>query len=60
MIRKLHSALMQYIDNNRRANLGYHTGCRQRVQDIYLAQQRPDHTDAPVPSAGRQFDDEQK
>lgn len=60
MIRKLHSALLQYIENNRRANLAYHTGWRQRVQDIYLTQQRPDHTDAPVSSPGQQSDDEQK
>lgn len=60
MIRKFRGVLTHYLERQRRANLACHTGWRQRVQDIYLAYQRPHNPDVPVRPAGWQPDDKQK
>ena len=37
MLQRIHSALVQYMETNKRDNLNVRTGWRQRLQDIYLA-----------------------
>ena len=46
MLQRIHSALVQYMETNKRDNLNVRTGWRQRLQDIYVACHQRENTSA--------------
>ena len=51
MLQRIHNALVQYMETNKRDNLNVRTGWRQRLQDIFLAHHhRPNASAADSPA----------
>jgi len=45
-MQKIYNALIHYLETNKLANLDIRTGWRRRLQDIYVAHHRQQHTSA--------------
>ena len=46
MLQRIYSALVRYMEANKRDNLEIRTGWRRRLQDIYVAHHRAQNTTA--------------